>query len=110
MARAKLIYVGIKGTVIALDSKSGEQVWATKLKGIDFVNVVLDGTILYATTSGEIFCLDAETGEGRWHNKLKGFGIGLATLAGQGISQNLQALASEIQRQQAAVDSGAGAG
>jgi outer membrane protein assembly factor BamB len=81
MKTSDLIFVGIKGTVIALNRQTGEQVWATHLKGSDFVNVVVeDGTVL-ASCHGEIFCLDPQTGQGRWQNPLKGFGTGLATIA-----------------------------
>lgn len=86
MPSSKIIYLGIKGSVIALDSGTGQQLWATHLKGSDFVNVVLDGDSLYAATYGEIFCLDPATGAGRWHNPLKGFGLGLVSVAAESIS------------------------
>ena len=62
MAQSKFIYLGVKGSVIAVNSVNGQQLWATSLKGSDFVNVVLDGNNLYATARGEIFCLDPNTG------------------------------------------------
>jgi outer membrane protein assembly factor BamB len=103
MPQSKVIYVGIKGSVVALDAGTGQQVWATHLKGSDFVNVVLDGDNLYATTYGEIFCLDPRTGAVRWHNKLTGFGIGLATVAAESISPGaLVTLMAEKRRQDAA--------
>jgi outer membrane protein assembly factor BamB len=81
MKTTELVFVGIKGSVVALDRATGQQVWATHLKGSDFVNVVVqDGTVL-ASCYGEIFCLDPFTGNARWHNPLKGFGLGLATIA-----------------------------
>jgi outer membrane protein assembly factor BamB len=81
MKTSDLVYIGIKGSVVALDRATGEQVWATHLKGSDFVNVVLDDGVILASCSGEIFCLDPLTGADRWHNRLKGFGTGLATIA-----------------------------
>ena len=81
MNMAALVFIGIKGSVVALNRATGEQVWATRLKGSDFVNVVLEGGSLFATCCGEIFCLDPLTGVGLWHNRLKGFGTGLATIA-----------------------------
>ena len=110
MASSKFIYLGIKGSVVAMNSANGQQLWATSLKGSEFVNVVLDGNNLYAATRGEIFCLDPNTGIIRWHNPLKGYGWGLVSIAGEGISQNLSALAAEKQRreqQQAAASSSA---
>lgn len=86
MPHSKVIHLGIKGTVIALDAATGRRVWATHLTGSDFVNVVLDGDNLYAATHGEIFCLDPKTGDGRWHDGLKGFGYGLVSIAAENMS------------------------
>lgn len=100
MKTSELVFVGIKGSVVALKRMTGEQVWATHLKGWDFVNVVLDAGKLLAATHGEIFCLDPLTGSGLWHNGLKGFGTGLATIATEdtGAGSNTSLLA-EKQRQ-----------
>jgi outer membrane protein assembly factor BamB len=81
MKTSDLVFVGIGRSVVALNRATGEQVWATRIKGYDFVNVVLDGGSIFATCCGEIFCLDPFTGEVLWHNPLKGFGTGLATIA-----------------------------
>ena len=81
MKTSDLVFVGIKGSVIALDRGTGQQVWATRLKGYDFVNVVQQNEVILAACHGEVFCLDPLTGDRRWHNPLKGFGTGLATIA-----------------------------
>ena len=81
MKTSELVFIGIKGSAIALNRRTGEQIWATHLKSSDFVNVVLENDKIIAATNGEIYCLDALTGDGLWHNKLKGFGTGLATIA-----------------------------
>ncbi len=81
MKASDLVYIGIKGSVLALNRTSGEQVWATHLKGSDFVNVLVEGGKIFASCYGEVFCLDPVTGEGLWHNRLKGLGTGLATIA-----------------------------
>ncbi len=81
MKTSDLIFVGIKGSVVALNRATGEKVWATHLKGSDFVNVVLQEGAVLASCCGEIFCLDPLTGDALWHNPLKGFGTGLATIA-----------------------------
>jgi outer membrane protein assembly factor BamB len=95
----ELVFVGIGKSVVALNRATGEQVWATRLKGYDFVNVVLDGGSLFATCCGEIFCLDPLTGEVLWHNRLKGFGTGLATIAtADGARSGLTAVLAEKQR------------
>jgi outer membrane protein assembly factor BamB len=81
MKTSELIFVGIKGSVIALDCASGREAWSSSLKGMDFVNVVLEDGKVLATCCGEIFCLDAISGRVLWHNPLKGYGRGLATMA-----------------------------
>ena len=80
MKTSDLVFIGIKGSVIALHRVTGEQVWASQLKG-DFVNVVVNDGAILATCYGEVFCLDPLTGVALWHNPLKGFGRGLASIA-----------------------------
>jgi outer membrane protein assembly factor BamB len=102
MPHSEIIYLGIKGSVIAVDAATGQQRWATHLKGQEFVNVVFDGDNLYAATRGEIFCLDPKSGERRWHNPLKSFGWGLVSIATESVLPNaLLALISETRRRQA---------
>ena len=102
MKTEQLIFVGIKGTVVAVDRATGQQVWATRLKGSDFVNVLVQDGAILASCRGEIFCLDPLTGEGIWHNPLKGFGIGLATIAtAQAGSGNNAAVVAEKRRRDA---------
>ena len=76
----EMIYIGIKGTVVALDSMTGDEVWRRQLAGSSFVTVAQDETNVYAAANGEIFCMDKLTGTPRWHNPLKGLGTGLVTL------------------------------
>jgi outer membrane protein assembly factor BamB len=105
----QFVFVGIHGSVVALRRDTGEQAWATHLKGSDFVNVVVQQGAVLATTYGEIFCLDAATGTSLWHNKLKGLGTGLATIA---VEDDLRAglatvLAEKSRRDQAAAQAAA---
>jgi outer membrane protein assembly factor BamB len=83
--RGGVLYVGIKGHVIALDRTTGAELWRTKLSGVrarvtDFVYVHQDQDQLYAAYNGEIFCLDPKGGTVLWHNQLRGLGTGLASL------------------------------
>ena len=55
MPQTNVIYVGVKGSVLALDRETGAELWRSKLKGPGFVNVVLDAGQLFATTQGEVF-------------------------------------------------------
>jgi outer membrane protein assembly factor BamB len=99
MKISDLIYIGIKGSVIALNRTTGEQVWATHLKGSDFVNVTVEGGQVIATCYGEVFCLDPLNGAALWHNRLKGLGTGLATIASEDtVRSTLTAVLAEKQR------------
>jgi outer membrane protein assembly factor BamB len=80
MSIDNMVFVGIKGTAMALDRSTGKILWQTHLTGSSFVQLVLDGNDLYATTQGEVFCLDPATGDARWHNGLRGYGLGLASI------------------------------
>jgi outer membrane protein assembly factor BamB len=97
MTKSNLLYVGIRGTVLALDRATGELVWDAKLKGGDFVYVTLQDGDLYATSRGEIFCLDPATGTVRWHNPLKGYGLGFMSVASE---DGGQALLAKVRRQE----------
>ncbi len=107
MKTSDFIYVGIKGSVVALDRTTGRQVWATHLKGSYFVNVVLQNGALLAACCGEIFCLDPSTGAGLWHNPLKGFGTDLATIATGARHGDVGVLAEQQRQEQQAAASSA---
>lgn len=108
--RAGIVYVGLKASVVALDRRTGEEVWRTPLKGgvgrsTTFVTLHRDDDILYAGVGGEVFALDPKTGTLLWHNPLKGFGYGIPSILGdtEGARQSaLPASAAEVQRQRAA--------
>jgi outer membrane protein assembly factor BamB len=102
-----LVFIGIKGSVIALNRATGEQVWIRRLKGADFVNLVLDRETILASCYGEIFCLDALTGAALWHNPLKGFGLGLTTIATplNPVGGNPNAVVAKRRRDQQSEDS-----
>jgi hypothetical protein len=111
MKTSDLIFIGIKGSVIALTRATGQQVWATRLKGCDFVNVVVQGEAVIASCHGEIFCLDPITGNARWHNPLKGFGMGLVTIAAGDNSGagNTPIIAAKRRRDEESASAGAAA-
>ena len=95
------LLTGIKGQVVALDRTTGREMWRTKLKGADFVNLVTDGTFIFAGTSGEVFCLDPSTGSLLWRNPMKGLGYGLVSLLTGAENGNSAALAESRRRAQA---------
>lgn len=83
------IYIGIYGTVLALDPSTGEELWRAPLKKGHFISVVLVDDLLLASAGGEIFSLSKKDGSIVWHNKLKGLGHGLVTVAGGSTSNDL---------------------
>jgi outer membrane protein assembly factor BamB len=109
MKTSDLVFVGIRGSVVALDRSTGNQAWATHLKGWNFVNVVLQNDTVLASCQGEIFCLDPLTGNALWHNPLKGFGMGLATIATDSNQGNASAamFSEKRRRDQAAASASA---
>ena len=107
MAQSSVVFIGIRGNVLALDRTTGQEVWRTKLKG-SFVNVVLEDGDLYAATAGELFCLDPASGQVRWHNQLTGMGRGLITIASPG-GQQAVVMREKQQQDEAAAAGGAAA-
>lgn len=103
-----LVFVGVKGTVVALDRTTGSERWRTKLVGADFVNVVIDGHDVFASTKGQIHCLDATTGSVRWRNELKGLGYGFVSI-GSASGQQVTAATIKRRQEQAAAAAGAAA-
>lgn len=77
------IFVGIGGSVLAIDASTGQERWRQKINsGATYTTVALLHDRLYATASGEIWCLDPVTGTVVWHNRLKGLGVGYVSIAG----------------------------
>jgi outer membrane protein assembly factor BamB len=101
MASQGNLFIGIKGTVLAIDRATGAKIWESSLAGGDFVNVVLDDGQLFAATKGQLYCLDPATGRIRWNNELKGMGWGLITIA-HATDGNLLSMEEKRRRDQAA--------
>ena len=79
--RRVLVFVGIKNCVVALDERTGAEVWRIQLRSSDFVNVLWDGESLFVSNAGEIWRVDPEKGTVIWRNEMKGLGRGLVSLA-----------------------------
>jgi outer membrane protein assembly factor BamB len=105
VANSSLVFVGIKGAVIALNRSDGSEVWRATLGGSDFVNLVIEDDGIYAATRGQVFCLSATSGEIRWNNPLKGMGLGLVTIAPNAGQDTT--LAEKVRRDQAATTAAA---
>lgn len=101
----ELVYVGIKGKVVALSRATGEMRWSTNLGGGlfngGFVHLVVDGDSIFATAQGEITCVDSVTGEIRWNNALRGYGVGIASIATRNANSPVDLPAQIIAQQQA---------
>ena len=107
-----LLFVGIKGRVLALDRHSGTTLWETKIKGgafgDSFVNLFFDRGSVFAASGGVLFCLDAATGRIMWKNPLKGCGYGIATVASvAGSSGNTAGIAYKFNQDATASSSAA---
>ena len=108
-----LIFLGIKNSVVAVDERTGAEVWSAKLKGSDFVTVLWDGEALIAANSGEVFRLDPRSGAVMWHNPLKGLGRGIVSLASSRVptqSSPYDALAAKKRRDEQEAAAAAAAG
>ncbi|HEY7327027.1 MAG TPA: PQQ-binding-like beta-propeller repeat protein [Gemmataceae bacterium] len=102
----ELIFVGLRGYVIALHRDTGEIVWNCSKLNSAPITLLLDGDRLIASTNGYIYCLDPLTGEVLWNNPLKGYGVGithLVSVRGQSDQTvNQQATAAEAAAQSSA--------
>ncbi len=74
MARdSTLLFVGTNRHVAAIDPRTGEEMWRTKLpKGAAShpVTLLIKGQQIYAGHHGHVFCLNRRDGTILWHNDL----------------------------------------
>jgi outer membrane protein assembly factor BamB len=96
---SNIIFVGVKGHVVAINKEDGTTLWQTKLNGgltsgDRFVSLLVEPDKVYAHTYGELYCLATATGAILWKNALEGLSFDIASLASEGISSpSLPALA-----------------
>ncbi len=102
----QVVYIGIKGTIVALDRMTGAILWETKLKGSSFVTVHLDRDRIFGYTYGELFSMYIATGALLWQNKLPGMGMGLISIATVSGSTSVPAVAKQHQDDAAASSAG----
>ncbi len=98
----EILFLGVKGSVVAIEKKTGKDIWTTHLKSSSFVSLAIDNDVIFAHTNGNLYCVDKKTGEILWHNGLKGLGYGLGMIAFDGCSSGNAVMAEQIQAQQAA--------
>ena len=99
--RTSVVFVGTRGTVLAIDRSSGETVWTTELKGSDFVDVMLVDGDLFAASKGRLYRLDPAGGAILWCNDLPGLGWNIVSIAGS----HTAGAAEKLKRDQAAAAS-----
>jgi|SRR5215471_11446158 len=96
--RTSAVFVGTKGTVLAIDRASGKTLWSTELKGSDFVDVMIVEGDLFAASKGRLYRLDPASGDVLWCNDLPGLGWNIVSIAGS----HAGGAAEKIRRDQAA--------
>ena len=97
-----IMYLGVRGSVVAFEKLSGKEIWRRHLKGAAFVTLAIDEKEIFAHTGGHLFCVDKETGRELWSNGLKGLGYGLGMIAIDSANASNAAMVQQIQAQQAA--------
>lgn len=91
-----MLYLGVKGSVVALQKSSGAELWRTHLKGGSFVTLAVGEDAVFAHTAGHLFCVDKANGAVRWSNDLPGLGYGLGTIALTGVAGGAEAMAQQV--------------
>ncbi|MFN0139757.1 MAG: PQQ-binding-like beta-propeller repeat protein [Pyrinomonadaceae bacterium] len=92
MNTSDILFIGVKGHVVAFNKHDGTELWGTKLaggfsvSGDRFVTLLVEGERVFAHTYGRLFCLDAQTGRQLWTNELDGLSYDIAMLAHVGAS------------------------
>jgi len=78
----KKLYLGIKGSVVCLDQKTGDVIWSKHLKSSSAItNIYIEDDFIFAYSGGHLFCLTTKKGHIVWENKLKGMGYGSCIIA-----------------------------
>jgi outer membrane protein assembly factor BamB len=91
------LYIGVKGSVLALNKDTGKELWRRHLKGSSFVTLAIESDAIYAHTYGNLYCIDKVKGNIKWDDSLSGLGYGMAMIALKGsVSSNAQMQAAAI--------------
>src|SRR4051812_48803661 len=101
-----VLYVGANRYVAAVDGVSGMELWRTKLpSGSGTVCILFAHGALFASAAGHVYRLNPQDGAVLWHNSLPRMGLGLVTLAVEGLDTNQQAAMDTLLQQQEAAKS-----
>ena len=82
------IYIGSNGKLAAVNPKTGEIIWQTKLAGAYKcdVSIIEKEDYLFVGCYGKIHGVNKQNGEVLWTNELSGWGYSNIGIAGEGIS------------------------
>ena len=112
------LYIGTNGIVAALDPRTGEELWRTKLPKCggmgEPVAMVIKDQQIFAGSNGRAWCLDARDGSVLWQNGLPKMGYHAVLLAMEGAdaatgSDAVTTTAVRRRQQQSAAGGAAGA-
>ena len=73
-----VVYVGDTRFLYAIDEKTGQKIWQSKIDSLEAPPIVV-GKTLYAVGVRKLYALNARTGAKKWHFKIKGWGKGIAS-------------------------------
>jgi hypothetical protein len=82
----EILYVGTGRFVAAVDAKTGEEIWRTKLPHAmgNIVTIILKDGRLYVGHAGRAYGLNLQDGTIMWENGLAGMGLGAVLMAMEG--------------------------
>jgi outer membrane protein assembly factor BamB len=114
MARGrKPLFIGTGRFVAALDAKTGEEIWRTKLPHsgtTPVVTLLLKDNGVYVGHGGRAYCLSQDDGTILWENGLPrmGWGAVLMTMEGATGCYGEGAVAADVETRKRAAAAGAG--
>jgi len=73
----KPLYLGVNRYVAAVNPRTGEEQWRTRLPhtGSSVVTLLIHEAFIYAGHAGHVYCLEKRRGEIQWENDLPGMGF-----------------------------------
>ena len=98
----RLVFVGFRSQVVALDRETGAVVWKWKSrKGGGYTTVLRVGDRLVVSVLGYTYCLEGETGRELWFNELEGMEMGVVSMASMraGMAGLVMQAAAEVAEQ-----------
>ena len=96
------LYIGTGRHVAALDARTGEELWRTRLPHSGSpVSLIIKGPNIYVGAGGYAYCIDKRYGEIIWENGLKRMGFQAVLMAMEGAAgcSSHGVAAAEVERQ-----------